>query len=160
MKTKIERAAVYAACGMALLELAVSQFSIRMTRLSAVEMTGIALFVFIILGMVTIFAVTRMGDRSGGRLFAVIMNFLAALSAVWYLRMVFGDTVFFRNLLYTLNRQTQVYEPLSPEGTIAALMPLALVMLGAAVYCLAGIGILTASLAAGRGKKREENSGE
>lgn len=156
----MERAVVYVVCGIALLELAVSQLSIRMTRLSAVEMTGIALFSFIILGIVTIFAVTRMGERPGGRIFAVTMNFLAAISAVWYLCLVFGDALFFRNLLYTLNRQTQVYEPLSPGRTIAALTPLALVILGAVVYGLAGIGILMSSLAAMHGKKSEKYSGE
>jgi hypothetical protein len=140
----------------ALIELALTQFAIKMTRLSAAETTGIALFAFIIFGMVTLFAVSRMKDSFGGKVFAVIMNFVTGIAAVWYLRQLFADEIFFRNLYYVMNRRTQTYEILTLGGRIAASIPLVVVILGAAVYFLSGLAILLLSPAANlKGESRE-----
>jgi len=136
----------------AITELALSQLSIKITRLSAAELTGISFFAFIIFGLVTVFAVSRIKDSVRARFFAVIMNITTALSALWYLRLLFSDEIFFRNLYYSLNRQTQVYEPLALGARIVASIPLALIVLGTAVYLLCAISILIASLAALRKK--------
>jgi hypothetical protein len=136
----------------AIVELALSQLTIRMTRLSAIETTGIFFFAFIISGLVTLFAVTRMKDNTPALIFAILMNLITALAATWYLRLLFSDEIFFRNLYYVLNRQTQKYELLSMSGRISASVPLALVMLGAAVYYICGLVILTAGITAGRKK--------
>jgi len=132
----------------ALVELAFSQLSIKMTRLSAMETTGIALFAFIIFGLVTLFAVSRMKDGLWRKIFAVLMNFVTGAAALWYLRLLFADEMFFRNLYYVLDRRTQVYELLPLGGRIAVSVPLVLVVLGAAVFFLSGLGILLLSPAA------------
>jgi len=136
----------------AITELALSQLSIKITRLSAAELTGISFFAFIIFGLVTLFAVSRIKDSLRARFFAIIMNIATALSALWYLRLLFSDEIFFRNLYYSLNRQTQLYEPLALGARIVASIPLALIVLGTAVYLLCAISILIASLAALRKK--------
>ena len=137
----------------AIIELALSQFSIKISRLSAVETTGISLFAFIIFSLVTLFAVSRMKDNLRARFFAIVMIFITALAATWYLRLLFSDAIFFRNLFYVLNRQTQSYELIPLGGRISASIPLALVILGAAVYYLCGLAVLIVSLAA-IGKKK------
>jgi len=148
LPNKILRAVSIIVPAVALIELALAQFVIRMTRLSAAETTGISLFAFIISGMVTLFAVSRMKDSLGGKVFAIAMNFVTGTAAVWYLRLLFADEIFFRNLYYVMNRRTQAYEMLTLGGRIAASVPLAIVMLGAAVYFLSGLAILLLSPAA------------
>jgi hypothetical protein len=146
MREKLLRITVMGVAGMAIIELVLSQFAIKMTRLSSAELTGISLFAFVILGLVTLFAVTRMKDSAGGKIFAILMNFITAAAAVWYLRLLFSDEIFFRNLYYTMNRQTQAYEMISMSRRIAASIPLAITILGAAVYCLCGLVVLIVSL--------------
>jgi hypothetical protein len=136
----------------AIIQLALSQLSIRIARLSAAELTGISYFAFIILGLVTLFSVSRMGESAGIKLFAILMNFVTSLSAVWYLRLLFSDEMFFRNLYYNLNRQTQVFELIPLGSRIASSVPLAMVILGALIYCLCAIAILTASFVSLRKK--------
>jgi hypothetical protein len=143
MKEKLLRFTVIAVSVMAVIQLALSQLTIKMTRLSSAELTGISLFAFVIFSLITVFAVTRMKNSVGERLFAIVMNFITAFAAVWYLRLLFSDEIFFRNLYYT-NRQTQVYEMLSLSGRIIASIPLAITILGAVVYCVCGFIILTA----------------
>jgi hypothetical protein len=139
---------------LAIVELALSQLVIKITRLSAVETTGIAFFAFIIASLVTIFAVSRMKDSPPAKIFAILMNFVTALAASWYLRLLFSDDIFFRNLYYVLDRQTQTYELLPLNKIITASIPLALVILGAAIYFLSGVVILVVSIAmAGRENK-------
>ena len=137
----------------AIAELALSQLSIKMTRLSSVETTGISLFAFIIFSLVTLFAVTRMKENAGGKIFAAAMNFATSLAAAWYLLLIFSDRIFFRSLYYTLNRQTQNYELLPAGERIFASVPLALIIAGALIYLACGITILAAALSGG-------NSGE
>ena len=148
MENKILRFTALTASVIAIVELALSQLSIKITRLSTVETTGISFFAFIIFGLVTLFAVSRMKDSPWARIFAIMMNFITASAAVWYLRLLFSDEIFFRNLYYTLNRQTQTYDPLSLGGRISASIPLALIVAGAAVYVLCGLTILAVSMAA------------
>jgi hypothetical protein len=131
--------------GLAIVELAVSQFHIRMTRLSAEEMTGISLFAFIIFSMVSLFAVTRMGDSPGGKFFAAAVNGITAFAAIWYLRLLFHDEIFFKNLYFVLNRQTREYDPLPLAARISASVPLALIIAGTAIYCLSALLILLAA---------------
>jgi len=140
----------------ALVELAFSQLSIKMTRLSAVETTGIALFTFIIFGLVTLFAVSRMKDGLWRKVFAILMNFVTGAAALWYLRLLINDEMFFRNLYYVLDRRTQVYEMLPLGGRIAASVPLVIIALGAAVFFLSGLGILLLSPAV----RHENESGD
>jgi len=140
----------------ALVELVFSQLSIKMTRLSAVETTGIALFAFVIFGLVTLFAVSRMKDGLWRKVFAVLMNFVTGAAALWYLRLLLADKMFFQNLYYVLDRRTGIYELLPLGGRIAASFPLAIVVLGAAVFFLSGLGILLLSPAA----RHENESGE
>ena len=135
---------------MAIVQLALSQFAIRLTRLSAVETTGISLFAFIIFSLITLFAVTRMKESTWGKIFAIIMNFVTAFAATWYLRLLLGDKIFFRNLYYVMDRGTQTYELASLKTRIFASIPLALIFLGTAVYYFCGLAILIASIAAGR----------
>jgi len=152
MREKLLKLSAIAVPVTAITELALSQLSIKITRLSAAEHTGISFFAFIIFGLVTLFAVSRIKDSLRARFFAIIMNIVTSLSALWYLRLLFSDDIFFRNLYYSLNRQTQVYELLSPGARISASIPLALIILGTAVYLLCALAILTASLAAFRKK--------
>ena len=147
MENKLLRFTALLASITAITELVLSQLSIKITRLSAVETTGISLFAFIIFSLVTLFAVSRMKDSLPARLFAIVMNFITALAATWYLQLLFSDEIFFRNLYYVLNRQTQVYELLSVGARIYASIPLGLIIVGAAVYYLCGIAILIASIA-------------
>ena len=144
--------------GTALFELVLAQFIIRMTRLSVVELTGITLFAFIIFGMVTLFAVTRMGDTPWGKLFAVFMNIITAIFAAVYLFFVLNDEIFFRNMYYVLNRQTQVYEILPLSTRIRASIPLAGLFLGTAVYFFSGLVIFLVML--WPGKNRKETTSE
>ena len=155
MKEKILRFIAALVSVMAITELALSQLSIKITRLSAMEATGISFFAFIIAGLITLFAVSRMTDSPWARIFAIIMNGITTIAALWYLQMLFSDEIFFRNLYYNLNRQTQVYEQLSLSGRIFATIPLALVVLGAALYLLSGLTILIVSVAALFGKKKD-----
>ena len=147
MSNKILRFTAILSSVVTIMQLALSQLSIRITRLSVLEAAGISLFTFIIFSLVTLFAVTRMKDSLPARLFAVVMNFVTAFAATWYLRLLFSDEIFFRNLYYVLNRQTQVYELLSVGARIYASIPLGLIIVGAAVYYLCGIAILIASIA-------------
>jgi hypothetical protein len=146
MREKLLRFTVIAVSVMAIIELALSQLAIKMTRLSSAELTGISLFAFVIFSLITVFAVTRMKNSVRERIFAVMMNFFTALSALWYLRLLFSDEIFLRNLYYNLNRQTQVYELLPLSGRIIASIPLVITILGTAVYCLCGFIILIVSL--------------
>ncbi|GHV36988.1 hypothetical protein AGMMS49546_03510 [Spirochaetia bacterium] len=139
---RILQAVTWISAGAAVLELGVSQVYIKMTRLSAIETTGISLFAFIIFGLVTLFAVTRMKDSAGGKVFAVLMNLVTALAATWYLRMILRDEIFFRNLYYVMNRQTRAYDLLPLAKRITASIPLAGIMLGTAVYYLSAAAIL------------------
>jgi hypothetical protein len=131
---------------LAVAELALSQLHIRMTRLSTMEAGGISLFAFIIFGLISVFAVNRMEDSRGGKLFAALTNGIAALAATWYLRLLFQDEVFFRNLYYVLNRQTREYDMLPLSARIAATIPLVFVIAGTALYYLSGLVILLAVL--------------
>jgi hypothetical protein len=158
MQNKALQFTAWAASITAITELALSQFTIRMTRLSAVETTGIFFFAFIISGLVTLFAVARMKDSPLALVFAVLMNLITALAAAWYLRLLFSDEIFFRNLYYILNRQTQQYELLSLGPRVSASVPLALVTLGAAVYFICGLVILTAGVRAVRKSQIEKNA--
>jgi hypothetical protein len=157
---KIIRIITFVVSGTAIVELALSRFFIKMTRLSAVEMTGIALFAFIIFGLVTLFAVTRMGNTFRGKSFAVLMNIITALSATWYLNLLLGDGIFFRNIYYSMNRQTGIYELISLPDRISASVPLAGIIAAAAIYCLSGLVIFLTMVipernTRGRGKNRE-----
>ncbi|MDR0455321.1 MAG: hypothetical protein LBH20_01390 [Treponema sp.] len=152
MRNKILQVIAWIASLMAIVELALSQLTIKMTRLSAVETTGIFLFAFIIFSLVTLFAVTRMKDNPWAKIFAILMNLMTAFAATWYLRLLFSDEIFFRNLYYALNRQTQAYELLPLGGRIFASIPLAIIMLGVAVYYLCGLAILITGVAADRKK--------
>jgi len=129
----------------AIVELALSQFVIKITRLSSAELTGISYFAFIIFGLVTLFSVSKIKESYGARIFAFIMNIVTFVSALWYLFLMFSDDMFFRNLYYNLNRQTGDYELLSTGGLISASIPLAIVILGMAVYCLCAIAIVIVS---------------
>jgi hypothetical protein len=146
MREKFLNFTIIAVSIMAVIELVLSQFAIKMTRLSAEELTGISLFAFVISSLVTVFAVTRMKNSVPERIFAIIMNFITSLSALWYLRLLFSDKIFLRNLYYTLNRQTEAYEILPLGGRITASIPLAITILGIAVYSLCGLIILVVSL--------------
>jgi hypothetical protein len=116
-----------------------------------VETTGISLFAFIISGLVTLFAVTRMKDSAGSTLFAVVMNAVTALAGTWYLSMLFGDKIFFQNLYYTRNLQTGNYDLLSLGDRIAATLPLALIIGAAAVYYLSALIICAALCSRSKG---------
>ncbi|GHV92646.1 hypothetical protein AGMMS50268_31490 [Spirochaetia bacterium] len=143
MKTiKALQTIAWITAGVSVFELAISQFFIKMTRLSAIETTGISLFAFIIFGLVTLFAVTRMKDSAGGKIFAVLMNLVTALAATWYLHLILRDEIFFRNLYYVMNRQTRTYDLLPLAKRITASIPLAGIMLGTAVYYLSAAAIL------------------
>jgi hypothetical protein len=156
---KIIRITAFAVSGTAIIELALSRSYIKITRLSAVEITGIALFAFIISGLITLFAVTRMGDTLRGKFFAVIMNGITALSAAWYLSLLAGDEIFFRNIYYSMNRRTGIYELLPLPDRIGASVPLAGIIAGAVVYCLSGLVIFLTMIRPERkkpgGKSRE-----
>jgi hypothetical protein len=140
IRDKILKAAMWVSVVVSIVELALAQFHIRMTRLSAVETTGVTLFAFIIFGLVTLFAVTRMKESVAGKLFAILMNIVSAVSATWYLSLLFRDTLFFQNLYYAQNGA--VLLPLSTR--IAASMPLALIIAGTAGYYLSSLAILAA----------------
>jgi len=134
----------------AITQLALSQFVIRLTRLSAAELTGISYFAFIIFGLVTLFAVSRMKESFGAKIFAFFMNVITSLSAVWYINLLFSDEIFFRNLYYSLNRQTQLYELLPLSTRISSSIPLVLIVLGAFIYCLSALVILILTFIPGR----------
>jgi hypothetical protein len=153
---KVLRLVSFITAGVAIIELALSQFYIKMTRLSAAEMTGLSLFAFVIFGLVTLFAVTRMKESKGGKLFAVIMNILTALMATWYLNFLFHDEIFFRNLYYALDRRSNVYELLPLARRIGASLPLAGIIIGTAVYYLSGLLILVAMIVPVHSKLKEE----
>jgi len=158
MDNKALRIIAWVASLTAIAELALSQFTIKMTRLSAVETTGIFLFAFIISALVTLFAVTRMKDGAPALIFAILMNLITALAATWYLRLLFSDEIFFRNLYYVLNRQTQSYDMLPFGARISASVPLALIMIGAAVYYICGLVILIAGIKAVRKSQIEKSA--
>jgi len=133
--------------------LGISQFAIRLTRLSAAELTGISYFAFIIFGLVSLFAVSGIKESFGARIFAVIMNLVTSLCAVWYMRLLFSDEIFFRNLFYSLNTQTQTFE-LLPLGTrIFSSIPLVFIILAAVVYCLCALVIIILTFSS-KGKKQ------
>jgi hypothetical protein len=156
-QAKIFKAVTLVTAANAIFQLVLSQFSIRMTMLSKVEITGITLFGFIIFGMVTLFAVTRMNDTAGGKLFAIAMNIVTALSATAYLFLVFQDEDFLRMLFYALNRQTRTYDVLLPlSQRIRAGIPLAGIILGTFIYYLSGLIIFLAMLLPEKKRKREE----
>jgi len=141
----------------AITELALSQLSIRVMRLSSEELTGIAYFAFIIAGLVSLFVTARMKDSIFGRLFAIIINLVTAAAGLWSLKLLISDEIFFRNLYYTLNRQTQAFELLPAGGLITASIPLALIILGSAVYCVCSILVLIISFAS-LGKRKIEKT--
>ncbi|MDR3335045.1 MAG: hypothetical protein LBT13_09210 [Treponema sp.] len=139
---KILRAAAVVSVTVAVLELACAQLHIRLTRLSAVETTGISLFGFIIFGLVTLFAVMRMMESIGGKIFAVLMNIIAALFATWYLNLLFHDNLFFQNLYYSQNLLSGGYDLLPLARRISATIPLGLIIVGAACYYLSALTIV------------------
>jgi len=148
----------------AITQLALSQFTIRISRLSASDHTGISLFAFILLGLVTVFAVSRMKEGFASRLFAVIVNFTTALAAAWYLSILLTDEVFLRSIFSATNTRiyneisgAQITEPLSAGGKIAASLPVAAVITGAAIHCLAGLTILTVSIMSILNKDKNPN---
>ena len=153
---KILKITAWVVSGAAVIQLALSQFTIRISRLSIEERTGIALFAFIIFGMITVFAVSRMKDGFFAKLFAVAMNFVTAALAAWYLRMLLADEIFLQGLLYTLDRQTQIYHPLTTGQRIVASLPLVAVGLGAIVNGIAGFAIFGAGLASMKKSEREK----
>jgi len=130
----------------AIAELALSQLSIRIIRLSAEELTGISYFAFIILGLITLFAVSRMKESLVSGFFAAFMCFASLFAAFMFFKLLFADDIFFRNLYYSLNRQTQNYELLPLGGRISSSIPMIVVALGALVYSVSGIVILIVSL--------------
>ncbi|MDR2542571.1 MAG: hypothetical protein LBC80_03875 [Treponema sp.] len=140
----------------AIINLALSQFLIQISRLSAVEKTGISLFAFIILSLVTLFAVSRMRESVSGRIFAVLMNFITASAAAWYLHQLYNDEIFFRNLFYTLNRHTLLHEQLPLNSRILASLPLALVVLSAAVYLFCGAAIMVVSFLNAKNRENKQ----
>ena len=129
-----------------IVELALSQLSIRIMRLSSEEFTGIAYFAFIIFGLVSLFVTSRIKESAFGMFFAIIINFITAIAGLWALQFLISDEIFFRNLYYTLNRQTQVFEILPTSGLITASIPLGLIILGSAIYCLCATVILIVSI--------------
>ena len=131
----------------AIAQLAVSQFLIKVTRLASDELTGIFYFAFIITGLVTVFSVSRIKDSIGARFFAVIMNCITAVCAARYVKMLFADELFFRNLYYFTDRDTSELELLPLADRIFSSVPLAFVILGAAIYCLSAVVILALTLA-------------
>ena len=131
----------------AIAQLALSQFTIRMSRLSTAEQTGIALFAFMLLGLLAVFAVSRMKDGFLAKLFAVAVNFITVLAAAWFLGMLFADEIFMRGILYATDPVTQLAEPLSTSGRVVAFLPIGVVILGAAVHSLAGLTIMVAGFA-------------
>ena len=139
IRRKIKRAVMYAVACTAIIVLALSKFLINITRLSSAELSGIALFAFVLAGLVSLFAVTRMNEKRGSRIFAALINFSAVLSALWFLFQLFSDEIFFRNLYFSRDRVSGVYELLPLAGRIFASLPLALVVLSAAVYFLSGL---------------------
>jgi hypothetical protein len=141
----------------AITQLALSQLSIRIMRLSAEELTGIAYFAFIISGLVTLFVTSRMKEVFFGRVFACIMNLVTMCAGLWSLQMLFFDEMFFRNLYYSLNRQTQTFELLSLSSRISSSIPLALISLGIIIYFLCAFVILIITLTSIR-KNKIENS--
>ena len=153
MKEKILRITVWIISVTSITELALCQFSIKIMRLSAAEHTGISYFAFIIFGLVTLFTVSRMIDSFFNRFFAVIMSFVTSLSGFWCLKLLFSDEIFFKNLYYTLNRQTDVYELLPVKGLISASIPVALLIIGILAYCLCALVIITVSIVS-TGKKQ------
>jgi hypothetical protein len=142
MNEKLHRLVVITVSVTAITELALSQLSIKIMRLSAAELTGISYFAFIIFGLVTLFAVSRMKESFFGRIFAIIISSVSSLAGFWCLRMLFSDEIFFRNLYFNFNRQTQVYEQLPVSGIISASVPLALIILGCVIYYLCALVIL------------------
>ena len=148
MQDKIQRIAVILIAVTAVTELALSQLSIGIMRLSAEELTGISYFAFIILGLVTLFAVSRMSNSFLGTVFAVLMNFITAFAGLWCLHLLFSDEIFFRNLYYNLDRQTQVLEMISLNERILASVPLGLIVIGISVYCLCGFFVVFGNIAA------------
>jgi len=136
----------------AITELALSQLAIRIMRLSSEELTGIAFFAFIIAGLVSLFVTSRMRETFFGIIFAVFINLATSFAGLWSLKLLTSDEIFFRNLYYNLNRQTQVFELLPTSGLITSSIPLALIILGSAVYCVCAVIILITSFAALRKK--------
>jgi len=147
VKDKILRVVSVIVFVTAITELALSQLSIRIMRLSSAELTGIAYFAFIISGLVSLFVTARIKESSFGRLFAIIINLVTAAAGLWSLRLLASDEIFFRNLYYNLNRQTQVFELLPASGLITASIPLALIVAGTAVYTLCALVIFIVSFA-------------
>jgi len=136
----------------AITELALSQLAIRIMRMSSEELTGIAYFAFIIAGLVSLFVTSRMKESFFGKVFAIIINLVTALAGLWSLQLLISDEIFFRNLYYNLNRQTQEFELLPAGGLIMSSIPIALIILGSVVYCVCSIFILISSLASLRKK--------
>jgi len=126
----------------AITELALSQLAIRIMRLSSEELTGIAYFTFIIAGLVSLFVTSRMKESFFGKIFAVVINFITSFAGLWSLRLLIVDEIFFRNLYYNLNRQTRVFELLPVSGLIMSSIPLLLIILGSAVFCVCAVIIL------------------
>ena len=155
---RLLKAVAITASVMAIVQLALSQLLIKITRLSAVETTGISLFAYIIFSLVTLFAVSRMKEYPGGKVFAVLMCLITAFASTWYLKQLFTDEIFFRNLYYTLNRQTQEYSLNSIGERIFAAIPLGIIIIGTLIYYVCGLVILTASLVQiGKNRKNPVN---
>ena len=141
----------------AIIELALSQLSIKIMRLSSQELTGITYFGFIIFGLVTLFVTSRMKDVFFGRIFAVFMNFITGFSGFLSLRLLFSDEIFFRNLYRVMNRQTGEMELLPLGARITSSIPLILIGLGVIIYTTCALTILVLTITS-VGKKNVENS--
>ena len=144
---KILKITVWVVAITAITMLGTSQFTIRISRLSTAEQTGISLFAFMIFGLVTVFAVSRINGLFS-RVFAVIMNGASAFCAVWYLRMLFTDPVFLQGLYFVMDPRTRILQPLSTSARIIATLPLVAIAVGALVYLLAALTIAAVSFAA------------
>jgi hypothetical protein len=134
--------------------LGLAQFHVRMARVSTVETTGISLFAFMIFGLVTLFAVTRMRESLQGKLFAALINIVTGICATWYLQLLFEDELFFRNLHYAMNRQTREWEALPASEMLFATMPLVCIIIGAVIYYAAATAIIFAALSSIKGKSK------
>jgi len=159
LSERIMRGTVWTVSIAAIVQLALSQFTIRISRLSTAEQTGILLFAFMLLGLIAIFAVSRMKDSIGAKLFAVLVNFIAAFTAVRFLGLLFADEIFMRGLLYSVDPVTQVAEPLSSGRKAVASLPIVWVALGAIVYGISGLTIMIVGIC-GALKSGRKTSGE
>lgn len=140
---------------MAVLELLFAQFHIKMTKLSSVEATGISLFSFIMFGLVSLFAVTRMQSGLRSRIFAVLITVLTGLCGTWYLNLVINDPMFFQNVFYVLNKRTGAYELLPFSQRLGPGVSFVSIIAGTAIYFAGALSILIALFLPGKDRPDE-----